>query len=190
MTSAVTETVTDLTPICALGGAKPQSRSIGAVTLTENAQLGLASLALRRGGAAPALGLTLPGPGGWAEGDGIAAFWTGPDQWMVEFPGRAAEDVAARLADPGVSVTEQTDGFAAFEIAAPEPVLVALMEKLVNVDPAGFGPGSATRTGFHHMSIFVIRRAADRLAVLGMRSAAGTIWHALIDAAEQQEALA
>lgn len=180
--------MTDLSPICALGAAVPQSRTIGAVMLTENAQLGLASLALRRGGTAPAPGLALPGPGGWAQGDGIAAFWTGPDQWMVEFPGQADQDVAARLAGPGVSVTEQTDGFAAFEIAAPEPVLVALMEKLVNVDPARFGPGSATRTGFHHMSIFVIRRAADRLAVLGMRSAAGTIWHALLDAAEQQEA--
>lgn len=179
--------MTDLTPICALGAAVPQSRTIGAVTLTENAPLGLASLALRRGGAAPALGLTLPGPGGWAQGDGIAAFWTGPDQWMIEFPGQADQDVAARLAGPGVSVTEQTDGFAAFEIVAPEPELVALMEKLVNVDPARFGPGSATRTGFHHMSIFVIRRAADRLAVLGMRSAAGTIWHALVDAAQQQE---
>lgn len=183
--------MTDLTPICALGGAVPQSQIIGAVSLTENAELGLASLALRRGGAAPDdLGLALPGPGGWAEGQGIAAFWTGPDQWMVEFPGQATQDVAARLACLGVSVTEQTDGFACFEIAAPEPVLVALMEKLVNVDPGRFGPGSATRCGFHHMSIFIIRRATDRLAVLGMRSAAGTIWHALVDAAEQQEARA
>lgn len=182
--------MSDLTPICALGATVPQNRRIGAISLTENADLGLASLALRRGGTAPDLGLTLPGPGGWAQGGGIAAFWTGPDQWMIEFPGRAAEDVAAGLAGPGLSVTEQTDGFAAFEIAAPEPVLVALMAKLVNVDPVRFGPGSATRTGFHHMSIFVIRRAADRLAVLGMRSAAGTIWHALLDAAEQQEALA
>lgn len=186
----MTKAVTDLTPICALGAAVPQTRRIGAISLTENANLGLASLALRRGGAAPDIGFALPGPGGWATGTGIAAFWTGPDQWMVEFPGRAAEDVAAGLAGPGVSVTEQTDGFAAFEITAPEPVLVALMAKLVNVDPVRFGPGSATRTGFHHMSIFVIRRAADQLAVLGMRSAAGTIWHALIDAAEQQEALA
>lgn len=179
--------MTDLTPICALGGAAPQSRRIGAVTLTENADLGLASLALRQGGAAPQIGLALPGPGGWAAGEGISAFWTGPEQWMVEFPGRAAGDVAAQIAAPGCSVTEQTDGFVAFEIAAPEPQLLALLSKLVNVDPARFAPGSATRTGFHHMSVFVIRRAADRMAMLGMRSAAGTIWHALVEAAERQE---
>lgn len=182
--------MTDLTPLCALGAATPQSRRIGALTLAENADLGLASLALRRGADAPGIGVALPGPGGWAAGDGIAAFWTGPDQWMVEFPGRAAEDVTAELAGPGRSVTEQTDGFAAFEIAAPEPVLLALLERLVNVDPARFGPGSATRTGFHHMSVFVIRRAADRMALMGMRSAAGTLWHALVEAAERLEGTA
>jgi sarcosine oxidase subunit gamma len=179
--------VTELKPICALGGAEPASRRIGALSLREDAELGLASLALRAGAPAPALGLVLPGPGGWAEGAGLAAFWTGAGQWMLEFPGGAGRDLAAELAGPGLSVTEQTDGFTAFEIQGPAAELVALLEKLVNVDARRFGPGSATRTGFHHMSVFVIRRAPDRLAVLGMRSAAGTIWHALVEAAERQE---
>lgn len=182
--------MTDLVPICALGGAEPARRRIGTLTLAENAGLGLASLALRQGAAAPDLGLTLPGPGGWTEAAGIAAFWTGPDQWMVEFPGGAGRDVAADLAGPGVSVTEQTDGFVAFEIEGPAAKLTALLERLVNLDAGRFGPGSATRTGFHHMSVFVIRRAEDRLAVLGMRSAAGTIWHALLEAAERLENMA
>ncbi|MFT4013945.1 MAG: sarcosine oxidase subunit gamma [Paracoccus sp. (in: a-proteobacteria)] len=178
----------ELTPICALGGTAPQSRRIGALTLTENAGLGLASLALRRGATAPDLGLlSLPGPGGWAAGKGISAFWTGPDQWMVEFPGRADQDVAALICDSGLSVTEQTDGFVAFEIEGPAPALVALLEKLVNLDAGRFAPGSATRTGLHHMSVFVIRRAETRLTVLGMRTAAGTIWHALVEAAQRQE---
>ncbi|SIR19236.1 sarcosine oxidase subunit gamma [Paracoccus thiocyanatus] len=181
--------MTDPRPICALGAAAPQTCRIGAVTLTENADLGLASLALRRGAAVPQIGVALPGPGGWAEGSGIAAFWTGPEQWMVEFPGRAAADVAGELiaAAPGCSITEQTDGFVAFEITASEPQLLALLSRLVNIDPARLGPGTATRTGFHHMSVFVIRRAADRLALIGMRSAAGTIWHALVEAAQRQE---
>lgn len=184
--------MTDLSPICALGQTTPQSCRIGAVTLSENSELGLAALALRRGSAAPQIGVALPGPGGWAEGSGIAAFWTGPDQWMVEYPGRASQNVAAELiaAAPGTSVTEQTDGFAAFEISAPEPQLLALVSKLVNVDPARFAPGSATRTGFHHMSVFVIRRAPDRMALIGMRSAAGTIWHALVEATELLEVMA
>ena len=180
--------MTDLIPLTALGAAAPRQAAIGALRLSENAGLALASLALRAGAPRPApFGLDLPGPGGWTAGMGTAAFWTGPDQWMIEAEGRAHEDFARALAAeaPGCSVTEQTDGWVAIEIASaagPAPIL-RLLEKLVNLDPAGLGPGRATRTGLHHMSVFVLRRAPDRLAVLGMRSAAGSLWHALETAA-------
>jgi heterotetrameric sarcosine oxidase gamma subunit len=185
--------VTDLKPITALGTEAPRSETFGALSITENADLALASLALRRGTAQPVpMGLALPGPGGWAAGQGVAAFWAGPGLWMIEAAGRAEEDFARELksAAPGCSVTEQTDGWVAFEVissAGAAPIL-RLLEKLVNIDPAGFGPGRATRTGLEHMSVFVIRRAGDRLAVLGMRSEAGTLWHALETAAARQEA--
>ncbi|MFH5774795.1 sarcosine oxidase subunit gamma [Paracoccus sp. NGMCC 1.201697] len=182
--------MTDLQPICALGAPTPRTARFGGLSLAENSDLALASVALRRGGSAPAL--PQPGPGEWVEADGIAAFWTGPEQWMVEGPGRAETDFAAEIATraPGASVTEQTDGFVAFEAEGPAPAIVQLLERLVNVDAGRFGPGSATRTGFHHMSIFVIRRAENRLAILGMRSAAGTIWHGLAEAAERLEVAA
>lgn len=178
----------DLTPVTALGGDTPRGLVLGALEIEENADLALASLALRRGAARPApFGLALPGPGGWAASGPVSAFWTGPDQWMVEAPGRAGSDFAAELAQlsPGCAVTEQTDGFAAFEIrsASGEPALLALMAKLVNLDPARFPAGTTTRTGLEHMSVFAIRRAPDRLAILGMRSAAGSLWHALERAA-------
>jgi len=180
--------VTDLSPITALGAAAPVGRSFGALTLSENSGLALASLALRRGAAQPVpMGLPLPGPGGYVAGNGAGAFWTGPGQWMIEAEGRAEEDFAAALKAvvPGCSVTEQTDGFVAFEIASSTgaAAIERLMAKLFNIDTAGFGPGSATRTGFEHMSVFVIRRAADRLAVMAMRSAAGSVWHGLTTAA-------
>lgn len=175
--------MTDLTPITALGGATPLDQRFGALRITENTGLGLASLTLRRGAARPApMGLELPGPGEWAEGQGIAALWTGPDQWLIEFPGRAADDLAAELAAhaPGCSVTEQTDGWVAFEIEADSPELIrAMMEKLVNLDARTFGPGSGTRTLVHHMSVFIIRRASAKLAIFGMRSMARSLWHAL-----------
>lgn len=182
----------DLQPLCALGAPTPKTTRFGPLTLTENADLALASLALRRGAGTPSL--PLPRPGEWTQTDGIAVFWTGPDQWMVEGPGRAADDFAADIAvrAPGCSITEQTDGFVAFEItsdAGAEPIR-SLLEKLVNVDAHRFTAGHATRTGFHHMSVFVIRRADDQLAVLGMRSAAGTIWHALTEGAERLEVAA
>lgn len=186
--------MTDLTPITALGGKTPADQRIGALRITENAGLGLASLALRRGAVQPApMGLDLPGPGEWAEGQGIAALWTGPDQWMVEFPGRATDDVAADLTAhaPGCSVTEQTDGWVAFEIEAEGPEAIrALLERLVNIDAGKLAPGCATRTLVLHMGVFVIRRAPNRLAVIGMRGMAGSLWHGLTAAAHRQAALA
>lgn len=176
--------MSELKPITALGGKAARSIRNGVFSLEENPGLALASLALRSGAARPApFGLDLPGPGGWTTNGAVSAFWTGPDQWMIEAADRAADDFAAELAGqcPGCSVTEQTDGFAAFELrsVSGEPAIGALMARLVNLDPARFPPGSATRTGLEHMSAFVIRRAPDHLAVLGMRSAAGTLWHAL-----------
>lgn len=174
----------DLKPTTALGEPRTRVFHHGALNLAENDGLALASLALRRGAAQPApFGLALPGPGGWTANGAVSAFWTGPGQWMIEAPGKAETDFAAEIVAhaPGCSVTEQADGFAAFEIrsGAGEPPILALTAKLLNLDPARFGPGSATRTGLEHMSVFAIRRAADHLAVVGMRSAAGTLWHAL-----------
>ncbi|WP_405401854.1 sarcosine oxidase subunit gamma [Paracoccus sp. Ld10] len=187
--------MTDLIPLTALGGDAAADRRFGAIRLTERPEIALASLALRRGAAYPApFGLALPGPGQWAQAPGVSAFWTGPDQWMIEAPGRAAEDFAALLADqaPGCTITEQTDAFSVVEIASeagPAP-LIRLLEKLVNLNLHGFAPGCATRTGLHHTSVFVIRRSPDCVAVIGMRSFAAALWHALELAATQQEAAA
>lgn len=174
----------DLTPVTALGDAGPRARLHGALQIEENTGLALASLALRRNAPAPSpFGLALPGPGGFVADGAVSAFWTGPDQWMIEGHGRADSDFAAELAAlcPGCSVTEQTDGFVAFEIrsSSGETPILALMAKLVNIDPARLAAGSATRTGLFHLSAFAIRRAPDRLAIIGPRSAAQTMWHGL-----------
>lgn len=180
--------MTDLSPISALGHAAPQALAIGGLTIAENAGLALASLALRQGESAPQpFGLTLPGPGGWARAGGTSAFWMGPGAWMVEAAGRAGEDFAAALKAeaPGCSVAEQTDGWVVFEITAAAAVLEALLEKLVNLDARRFAPGSAMRTGLEHMSVFVIRRAEGQLALLAMRSAAASVFHAIETAARR-----
>lgn len=192
--------MTDLTPITALGANAPVMQSFGSLRISENSDLALASLALRRNAAMPApMGLELPGPGQWtggqhaggqhAGGQGLAAFWTGPDQWMVEAETRAAEDFAGELAAhaPGCSVTEQTDAWTVFEIVSDDgdAPIRALMEKLVNIDTGNFGPGNATRTGLHHMSVFLLRRAENHLAIMTMRSMAGDLWHVLDETAKR-----
>ena len=191
--------MTDLVPTTALGDAAPCTATFGSLTLTENDRLALASVALRRNMDVPApMGLALPGPGpgDWVEGVGVAAFWTGPGQWMIEgpVPEDPREDFAAEVLRnaPGCSVTEQTDGWVAVEIVsdAGEGPILDLLERLVNLDPVTLRPGKASRTVLEHLGVFVIRRGEDRLAVIGMRSAAGSLWHALSTAAHRLEGAA
>ncbi|MER8409544.1 sarcosine oxidase subunit gamma [Mesorhizobium sp. M1307] len=184
--------VANLRPLKALGAEKPRSASFAALEIRENVDLALASLALRRETVEPKpFGLNLPGPGGWVAGQKVAVFWTGPDQWMIEAEGRAEEDFAADLKEAarGCSVTEQTGGWVAVEImsvAGTDPI-EALLAKLINIDLSGFGPGRATRTVLEHMTCFVIRRSEAHVAVLGARSFAASLWHALEIAAKRLE---
>ena len=184
----------DLKPTTALGAQTSRRARHGTLRLEENSGLALASLSLRRNVKEPVpFDLTLQGPGKWVQQGPVSAFWTGPGQWLIEAADRAETDFAAELTSlcPSCSVTEQTDGFVAFEIEsdAGEAPIVALMQKLVNLDPSVFGQGTATRTGMEHMSVFVIRRAPDRLAILGMRSAAETLWHVIETAIRRQAEL-
>ncbi|MDO6587594.1 sarcosine oxidase subunit gamma [Salipiger sp. 1_MG-2023] len=187
--------MTDLTPLCALGAPEPRRTARGALSLTENPDLALASLALRAGETQPApFGLTLPGPGAFNAAGEVLALWTGPGQWMLAAERSPDADFAAELRAqaPGCSITEQTGGWCCVEIASATGAapLDRLLEKLVNLPPAALCPGRAARTGLHHLSVFVIRRSTDRLAVLGMSSAAGSLWHALDAAALRLESFA
>ncbi|WP_027038924.1 sarcosine oxidase subunit gamma [Mesorhizobium ciceri] len=184
--------MSELRPITALGAVLPRFGSFGALEIRENAAMALASLALRFGTVEPMpFGLILPGPGRWVAGQGVAALWTGPGQWMIEAECCIELDFAAELkqAAPRCSVTEQTDGWVAFEIISRAGAipLEALLSKLVNIDPADFGPGRATRTGLQHMSCFVVRRGDTHVVVLGARSSAGSLWDALETAAKRLE---
>lgn len=176
--------MTDLAPLTALGDSAPRDHRTGAFRLSENSGLALASLAVPRGAPVPApFGLSLPGAGQRVADDaGRSAWWTAPDQWMIAAEGLADTDFAAALAAeaPGARVTEQTGGWVALDLTAGSGTdIAALLERMVNLPAATLAPGCATRTGFEHMSVFLIRPDATHLAVLGMRSLAGSLWHGL-----------
>lgn len=176
--------MTDLLAITALGEFSPYEFQIGALIIRENSELALASLSVGRGqGARTILGTSLPDVGRWQSGPEVSAFWTAPNQWFIEGQGRAHEDFAAivKAAAPDCSVTEQTDGWVAFEVYSNggfKP-LEGLLEKLVNIDLDGFKVGTALRTGLHHMSVYLIRRGDTHVTILGMRTYAAALCHAL-----------
>ncbi|MDP2741004.1 MAG: sarcosine oxidase subunit gamma [Pseudorhodobacter sp.] len=180
-----------LQPITPLGHFDPETVTIGPVTIIEVVSGALASLASRRGReadvavVAKALDIPLPGPNGWASGAVFAAFWLGPEQWMIEAPFASHQDIVARLR-PGfgdaASITEQTDGWVRFDLAGTR--LPALFERLCALDTSAMQPGSASRTVIDHLGCNVLCRAPGAFSVIGPRSAAQSLHHALITAAK------
>lgn len=178
-----------LTSLTALGAQRPHGDRIGPVHIRERMDVAMASVATRRGrepefaASAARAGIPLPGPGQAAENTPWGAFWLGPDAWMVEAPFSTHEDIVAHvkpLFGEAVSVTEQTDAWVRFDVTGP---LRPLFERLCNVDIDRFPPGSATRTILEHLGVHLLRRAEDRMTVLGPRSSAGSLHHALAVAA-------
>jgi sarcosine oxidase subunit gamma len=105
------------------------------------------------------------------------------DEGMVEAPVATQEDVVAALKPilgEAASVTEQTGAWVRLEATGP---LGPLFERLCNLDLARLMPGSATRTTIEHGGAFVVRRAADRMTLLGPRPSAASLHHALVAAA-------
>jgi len=179
-----------LNPLTPLGNKTPLSVTIGAVTITEVVDTALASIATRAGqGAAVAavaarIGLPLPDPARWEQGPVLGAFWLGIDQWMAEAPFNNCEDIASMLgAEFGAcaSITEQTDGWARFDLTGPD--LMALFERLCAVDLRQQIEGTATRTVIEHLGCYLILRTRRHVSVIGPRSAAASLHHALTTAA-------
>ncbi len=183
----------DLTPLTALGGTTARIDTYDGLQISECPGWALASVAARLGrerdmaAAAQAfLGLALPGVAQFAAQDPFGVFWTGPDQWMIEAPHDSHETLAAQvkaaLGDTA-SVTEQTDGWVRFDLIGPR--CHDVLERLCNADSRAMATGAATRTRLEHLGCFLICRVRDsHFSVLGPRSSAGSIHHALVTAAD------
>ena len=175
-----------LNPLTPLGSRVAQTNTVGPVTITENVGLALASVAIRMGGdaafakAAKALNITLPPPGRASD----SALWLAPNQWMIEAPFATHENIVAYLKPAfgdAASITEQTDAWVRFDLTGPD--LHAMFELLCTLDTRAMKPGDGTRTVIEHLGCYVTRRAAG-FTVLGPRSSAKTLHHALITAAK------
>lgn len=177
----------DLIPLTPLWGTQPREETLGGVTIREVTDLALASLTPRKGREAeararaePLLGAPLPGPNRHSFGPVLGASWFGADRWLVSAPLAAHEDLAADLkaaVGDAASVTEQTGGWCCFSVSGP--ACPALFEKLTAVDLSRATRGDALRLRLEHLACLVICRDAKDFYVLGQRSAAGSLFHAL-----------
>jgi len=178
--------VANLHALTALGAREAAVITVGPLTITERVDVALASVAARRGRmadlvkAAKACGLPLPDPARHQAAEIYAAFWTAPEMWLVEAPFASHELIEAILkAALGVaaSVTEQTDAWVAFDLAAPD--LSPLLARLCNVDFPAVPAGHATRTMIEHLGCYLIKHGAGSARLYGPRSSAKSLLHAL-----------
>jgi len=182
--------VHDLAPLCALSSAEPHTDTVAGVTLTENPGHAFVSVAARLGQESACaerlgtlLGANAPGVEAWVRLDPMSAFWMAPDQWMVSAPFSTHEDLATHLTDhfgTTASITEQTDAWVCFDMQGGG--VEQVMQLCANIDIETMPVGSATRSVIHYMGVYVLRSAPDALTVLGGRSSAGSLHHALLTA--------
>lgn len=175
----------DLTPITALGGHAPRVTEIGSLVLREVKDLGIASVALRRGATgskvASMLGVALPGPLQVSEGSTHSALWIGPDQYFVFGSCPPEDDFARRLkahiGDEG-SVTEQTGAWLCFDVEGDNAM--ECLELICNLDQRRMREGYGTRTSIHHLGCYVmICPSIAGFRVFGPSASAETLYDAI-----------
>ncbi len=179
----------DLTPITALGGTSAQVDTHVGVTCREVPDVALASFAARLGSAPAAaavlkkaLGAAVPDVGKAVRAT-LTAFWTGPDQWLVEAPFDTHETLAldlAKAANGVASVTEQTDAWTRFDLSGDG--VLAVLELLCSANTRSMATDDVTRSSIHHLGCFVRRTDDDHFCIYGPRASAGSLHHALVTA--------
>jgi sarcosine oxidase subunit gamma len=181
--------VHDLIAITPLGATRPRIDNHGSVTLTEVTDCALASVAARLGHepqanalVASLIGAPAPGPARMG-GTGVMAFWMGPDQWMLSAPIETHEDLAERIkaeAKGTASVTDQTGAWCRFDLSGEG--LADVLERLSNANTRAFSGGEAQRTAVEHMGCFLLCHTPRHISVIGPRSSADSLHHALLTA--------
>jgi sarcosine oxidase subunit gamma len=176
-----------------LGAYEAQVDTFDGLTIREVTDRALASLAARIGQEGPCakaaeslLAAELPGPQAWAAAGEFTAWWMGPDQWMVDASYAdhtlLAAEVKTAVGDTA-SVTEQTDGWCRFDLNGPR--CFDVLERLCQLDLRSGSAGDAQRCALEHVGVFLLcRDPGQSYSVLGPRSSAASLHHALTAAAE------
>ncbi|NRB16848.1 MAG: sarcosine oxidase, gamma subunit [Rhodobacteraceae bacterium] len=182
-----------LKAITPLGGTCPQIDHFDGLLISENSDRALASIAARQGREAECsaavqsiLGLKLPQPAKWSIGGAYMAWWMGPDLWMVDADHTDHELLAVnvkRAVGSVGSVAEQTDGWCRFDVSGAR--VLDVFERLCNLNLRAGEAGDAHRASIEHLGCFVLcLEAGAKYAVIGPRSSAGALHHALLTTAQ------
>ena len=182
-----------LKAITPLSAVEPKISTFASLTIAEVADRALASVSMRLGHegefskrAQEVLRFDLPQPGLSTTDTEFSALWIGPDSWMVDAAYGSHENLAVEIKSvmqETASVVEQTDGWCRFDVTGA--MCCDLFERLCNADIRVMQSGATTRCSIHHIGCYLwCHEAGTSFSVLGPRSSAGSLHHALIEAAE------
>ncbi|KQT87483.1 sarcosine oxidase subunit gamma family protein [Aurantimonas sp. Leaf443] len=116
-----------------------------------------------------------------------AALKVGPDEWVLVCPAgeceEAMEAVAAAMGGAPHSLVDVSHRDVSFEVAGPDAAAVVNAGCPIDLSPAAFPVGSATRTLLGKSDIVLARTGADTFRITAWRSFAPYVQAFLADAA-------
>lgn len=153
------------------------------VTIAERANLGLATLEVRKGqedglntSVRETYGVDLPDGATVAKGKDVYFIGTGPGQWFAvseAFQNEALAEALAKRLKGQASISDQSSGRAVLRVSGPRVRDVLAKGLAVDLDPRVFGPGSAVTSTISHMGVLVWRAgAAEEYDIALFRSVA------------------
>ena len=120
------------------------------------------------------------------QGSAIAAYWLGPDEWLVATSGEREAALAAALrealADTFSSVTEVGSGNAVIVLRGAEVRELLSKECPLDLREPAFAPGACAQTRLAKAAILLRPLEADSMELIVRRSFADYVWSWLLDA--------
>ncbi|MDE0419355.1 MAG: sarcosine oxidase, gamma subunit family protein [Gammaproteobacteria bacterium] len=143
--------------------------------------------------AASVTGVELPvEPCTWRRHAGhAAAYWLGPDEWLLAMQNGVGVDLESRLRDvldPRCSVVDVSGAHVQVELSGEDAGKVLQKSSPYDFDPRNFGVGRCVQTVFAKATALVAAREADAFDIVFRRSYADYLLRWLEDAAAEYNA--
>jgi heterotetrameric sarcosine oxidase gamma subunit len=184
----VSEPVVSLSALygIALPGRYGKQEDEPGVTIAERANLGLATVACRKGHGEDlkgrvreTYGVDLPSSSTVARGKDVSFVGTGPGEWLVVSETHEnetlAEDLVQKLAGLA-SISDQSSGRAVVRLKGPRARDVLAKGLAIDLDPSTFPSGAAVTSTISHMGIQLWQPDSDTYDIVFFRSVAESFW--------------
>lgn len=171
----------------ALPGRYGKQEGEPGVTIAERGNLGLATVACRKGqddmlkaSVREAYGVDLPAGATVAQGKDVTFIGTGPGEWFAVSETYENEALAEHLAQKlrGLaSVSDQSSGRAVIRLKGPRARDVLAKGLAINLDPRAFPPDGAVTSTVSHMGVQLWQAGdAQGYDIVFFRSVAQSFW--------------